>query len=64
MKSSINQIKGKAESIISRQDQTEERILGIKDKVKETLHLDSTKEKINKHDYNLKNSGTQSRGQA
>jgi hypothetical protein len=59
----INQIKNMAKSITNAVDWAEERISGIEEKVKEILHSDHSKEKINKHDHNFKNSGTWLRGQ-
>jgi hypothetical protein len=41
------------ESVINRQDQAEERIPGIEDKIEE-IHSDSYKEtKMDKHDHNF-----------
>jgi hypothetical protein len=41
------------DSVISRQDQEEERILGMENKIKRILCLDNNKEKTNSYDYNL-----------
>jgi predicted 2-oxoglutarate/Fe(II)-dependent dioxygenase YbiX len=46
MKTSINQIQTTMDSIISRQDQTKERILEMKDNIEELLHANNHKEKI------------------
>jgi TolA-binding protein len=45
MKTSINQIQTTMGSIISRQDQTEERISEMEDKIGELLHASNHKEK-------------------
>jgi hypothetical protein len=39
----------------NRLHQAEERISGIKGKIREILHFDNNKEKICKHDHNFKN---------
>jgi TolA-binding protein len=43
IKNSINQIKTTEDNIISRQDQAEERISKMEDKIEEILHTDSQK---------------------
>jgi TolA-binding protein len=45
MKTLINHIKNTVDSIISRQDQTEERISEMADKIKELLHVNYHKGK-------------------
>jgi TolA-binding protein len=42
------------DSIISRQDQTEERILQMEFKIEKLLHENKYKEKIITHKYNIK----------
>jgi hypothetical protein len=50
IKASINQIKTTIDSIISRQDQLEERIPEMEDKSKGILHKDNRKER---DEYNI-----------
>jgi hypothetical protein len=45
MKSSINQIKNTVDSIISKQDQAEERVSGMEGNMEEILQSDNSKEK-------------------
>jgi TolA-binding protein len=45
MKTSINQIQTTMDSIISRWDQTKERISEMEDKIKELLHANNQEEK-------------------
>jgi hypothetical protein len=52
IKNLINQTKNALESIASRLNHGEKRILGIKDKVKELLYTDSNNE-TNKHEHNF-----------
>jgi TolA-binding protein len=54
MKTSINQIKTTVHSLISREDQTEERISQMKDKIEEVLYINNHEEKImNTHAHNI-----------
>jgi hypothetical protein len=53
MKSSMDQIQTTIEITTSRQDQSEERLLGVGDKIKDILYSASNMRKINMHDYNL-----------
>jgi TolA-binding protein len=52
MKTSINQIKFTVDRIISRQDQAEEGISEMKDKIEELLHT-ITKKKMSTYNYNI-----------
>jgi hypothetical protein len=45
MRTSINQTKTTVDTIISRQDQTEEKISEMEDKVREIMHTDNHKGK-------------------
>jgi TolA-binding protein len=54
IKSSINQIRTTVDSIISGQNQAEERILHMEDKIEEISCAENNKEnKINTSDYNI-----------
>jgi hypothetical protein len=54
METSINQIKTAVVSIISKPDQAEERLSQMEDKIKEILHTDNHKRKMNTCDYNIR----------
>jgi TolA-binding protein len=60
MKTSTSQIQTTVDSIISRKDQTEERISEIEEKIKELLHTNHHKEKMS---TKYKNSDIQSKRQ-